>query len=85
MSYAPFDALLTLLGALMHHGGIGTTAQALAAGLPQAVLPFTHHQFDNATRLVKRGVALRLTARNPVRQWAETLDRLPQPASGTQS
>ncbi len=76
VSYAPFDALLPRLAALVHHGGIGTTAQALAAGLPQAVLPFAHDQFDNATRLVKRGVALRLTARSPVRQWETTLGRL---------
>ena len=76
VSYAPFDALLPRMAALVHHGGIGTTAQALAAGLPQAVLPFAHDQFDNATRLAKRGVALRLTARSSVRQWAVTLDRL---------
>ena len=76
VSYAPFDALLPRLAALVHHGGIGTTAQALAAGLPQAVLPFAHDQFDNAARLVKRGVALRLAARSSVRQWADTLARL---------
>ena len=76
VSYAPFDALLPRLAALVHHGGIGTTAQALAAGLPQAVLPFAHDQFDNATRLVERGVALRLTARSSVRQWTDTLARL---------
>ena len=76
VSYAPFDALLPRLAALVHHGGIGTTAQTLADGLPQAVLPFAHDQFDNATRLVKRGVALRLTARSSVRQWTDTLERL---------
>ena len=81
VSYAPFDALLPRLAALVHHGGIGTTAQALAAGLPQAVLPFAHDQFDNATRLVKRGVGLRLTARSSVRQWAQTLERLRNDAS----
>ena len=81
VSYAPFDALLPRLAALVHHGGIGTTAQALAAGLPQAVLPFAHDQFDNATRLVKCGVALRLTARSSVRQWTDSLDRLQNDAS----
>ena len=81
VSYAPFDALLPRLAALVHHGGIGTTAQALAAGLPQAVLPFAHDQFDNATRLVKRGVGLRLTARSSVRQWARALERLRNDAS----
>ena len=81
VSYAPFDALLPRLAALVHHGGIGTTAQALAAGLPQAVLPFAHDQFDNATRLLKHGVALRLAARSSVRQWTNTLARLRNDAS----
>ncbi len=76
VSYAPFDALLPRLAALVHHGGIGTTAQALASGLPQGVVPFAHDQFDNAARLVKRGVGLRLSARSSVRRWAATLDRL---------
>jgi rhamnosyltransferase subunit B len=81
VSYAPFDALLPRLAALVHHGGIGTTAQALAAGLPQGVAPFAHDQFDNAARLVKRGVALRLSARSPVRKWTDTLARLTNDAS----
>jgi len=81
VSYVPFDALLPRLAALVHHGGIGTTAQALAAGLPQAVLPFAHDQFDNAARLVRRGVALRLASRSPARQWADTLARLQKDAS----
>lgn len=76
VSYAPFDALLPRLAALVHHGGIGTTAQALAAGLPQAVQPYAHDQFDNAARLVRRGVALRLTTRSSARQWTDTLARL---------
>ena len=76
VGYAPFDTLLPRLAALVHHGGIGTTAQALAAGLPQAVLPFAHDQFDNATRLVRRGVALRLRSRDSVRRWGAVLERL---------
>ncbi len=76
VSYAPFDALLPRLAALVHHGGIGTTAQALAAGLPQAVLPFAHDQFDNAMRVGRCGVGRRLTTRSSVPQWADTLDRL---------
>ena len=55
--YAPFSALLPRAAALVHHGGIGTCAQALAAGLPQLVLPMGFDQPDNATRLVRLGVA----------------------------
>jgi rhamnosyltransferase subunit B len=35
VSYAPFDLLLPRLRALVHHGGIGTLAQGLIAGVPQ--------------------------------------------------
>ena len=76
ISYAPFDLLLPRLAALVHHGGIGTTAQALAAGVPQGLVPFAHDQFDNATRLVKRGVGLRLSARGATGRWAPEIDRL---------
>jgi UDP:flavonoid glycosyltransferase YjiC (YdhE family) len=38
---------------VVHHGGVGTTAQALAAGIPQLILPMAWDQPDNARR-VKR-------------------------------
>jgi UDP:flavonoid glycosyltransferase YjiC (YdhE family) len=41
----------------MHHGGVGTLAQALAAGVPQLVVPHGWDQFDNAVRLRRLGVA----------------------------
>ena len=56
VDYAPFSALLPRIGALVHHGGIGTCAQALAAGCPQLVMPMTFDQPDNAARLVRLGV-----------------------------
>ncbi|MDE0625329.1 MAG: glycosyltransferase [Bryobacterales bacterium] len=55
-AYAPFSAVLPRCGALVHHGGIGTAAQALAAGLPQLVMPMTFDQPDNAVRLERLGV-----------------------------
>jgi rhamnosyltransferase subunit B len=36
------------LGAVIHHGGINTTALALRAGVPQLVLPAGHDRPDNA-------------------------------------
>ena len=54
--YAPFSELLPRCAALVHHGGIGTTAQALAAGVPQLVMPLSHDQPDNAERVAKLGV-----------------------------
>lgn len=54
--YAPFARLLPHAAALVHHGGIGTTAQALGAGVPQLVMPMAHDQFDNADRVRRLGV-----------------------------
>ena len=57
VNYAPFSELLPRCAALVHHGGIGTASQALAAGIPQLVTPMAHDQFDNAERLERLGVA----------------------------
>jgi rhamnosyltransferase subunit B len=54
--YAPFSELLPYCAALVHHGGIGTTAQAMAAGVPQLIQPMSHDQPDNAERVKKLGV-----------------------------
>lgn len=54
--YVPLKALLPHVAALVHHGGIGTTAEALRAGTPQLVVPLAHDQFDNAARVVALGV-----------------------------
>lgn len=55
--YLPFSQVLPRCAAIVHHGGMGTTAQALACGLPQVVLPQAHDQFDNAYRLQRLGVS----------------------------
>lgn len=55
-AHLPFDVLLPQVAVLVHHGGIGTTAAALAAGIPQLVIPFAFDQFDNAARVVRLGV-----------------------------
>jgi rhamnosyltransferase subunit B len=53
--YAPFSRLLPRCAAFVHHAGIGSTAQALAAGVPQLLTPFTHDQPDNSARVVRLG------------------------------
>lgn len=70
--YAPFDVLLPRAAAFVHHGGIGSTSQGLAAGVPQVIRPLAHDQFDNAERVrglgaggelaVKRFTGARLAA-----------------------
>jgi UDP:flavonoid glycosyltransferase YjiC (YdhE family) len=62
-AFAPFRQLLPLCAAVVHHGGIGTTAAALAAGTPQVVLPLAWDQPDNARRLQGLGVGIRLGPR----------------------
>lgn len=52
-SYVPFRSLLPRCRGIAHHGGIGTTSQSLAAGIPQLILPMAFDQFDNA-RWVER-------------------------------
>jgi UDP:flavonoid glycosyltransferase YjiC (YdhE family) len=54
-AFAPFRELFPHCGAVVHHGGVGTTAQALAAGTPQLVLPLAFDQLDNATRVRRLG------------------------------
>lgn len=63
VSYAPFSQLLPRCAAIVHHAGIGTSAQALRAGLSQLVVPFAHDQHDNAARLVRLGVARKIEPR----------------------
>lgn len=62
LAYASFRMLLPQAAAVVHHGGIGTTAEALRAGVPQLVLPFAHDQFDNALRVRALGVGDALPA-----------------------
>ncbi len=62
-SYVPFKALLPRAAAFVHHGGIGTTSQALLAGVPQLVRPMGFDQFDNARRVLSLGVARQMLPR----------------------
>jgi rhamnosyltransferase subunit B len=56
VDYAPFSTLLPRCSTLVHHGGIGTTSQALRAGVPQLIMPLSHDQPDNAARIRRLGV-----------------------------
>ena len=56
-AHAPFGELLPRAKAIVHHGGIGTAAQALRAGIAQVVVPLAYDQPDNAARLKRLGVA----------------------------
>jgi rhamnosyltransferase subunit B len=62
--YASHAALLPRSRAFVHHGGIGTTFEAVAAGVPQLVVPRAADQIDNAHRLARLGVAASLPPRH---------------------
>lgn len=73
----PFNGLLPRVNAVIHHGGIGTLAQAIAAGVPQLILGAGFDRPDNAIRAEKLGIARYL----PSIYWqanviAHTLQRL---------
>jgi rhamnosyltransferase subunit B len=55
--YAAHSEVFPRASAIVHQGGIGTTAQAMRSGRPALVVPFAHDQFDNAARVRKLGVA----------------------------
>lgn len=54
--FHPLGDLLSTARAIVHHGGIGTTAQALAHGIPQWIFPHAYDQFDNGSRIRRLGV-----------------------------
>lgn len=60
--WIPLTAALPHCAVIVHHGGAGTCLAALAAGIPQVILPQGADQFLNADSLATRGCALRATA-----------------------
>lgn len=77
LAQAPFTLLLPRLAALVHHGGIGTTAEAFRAGIPQLITPYAFDQFDNALRAERLGVAeVVLARRMTARRLHDRLVRL---------
>ncbi|WP_198148797.1 glycosyltransferase [Luteibacter yeojuensis] len=63
IDYAPHGALFARACAVVHHGGIGTTHEALRAGKPSLVVPHGFDQPDNAARVARLGVGAVLPAR----------------------
>jgi UDP:flavonoid glycosyltransferase YjiC (YdhE family) len=61
---APYTDLVPRAAAIVHQGGIGTTAQALRAGRPMLVMPYGFDQPDNAARVMRLGVARTINRRH---------------------
>jgi rhamnosyltransferase subunit B len=56
--YAAYSSVFPRSACVVHQGGVGTTAQAMRAGVPQLVMPYAFDQPDNAARMVRLGVGL---------------------------
>lgn len=58
LSYVDFSYLLPRCELFIHHGGIGSSAAGVAAGIPQFLRVMNFDQPDNAWRLQRLGVSL---------------------------
>ena len=75
--YVPFSRVLPRCAAIIYHGGIGTCAQALHAGIPQLVQPMAHDQLDTLSRIRELGVGDGVMPRNfKEKPLAAALERL---------
>lgn len=60
LPFAPFSQVYPRCAVVIHHGGIGTTAQALRAGTPQLVVPWAVDQFWTGAQVRRIGAGLTL-------------------------
>ena len=76
-SYIPFSEVLPRAAAMVYHGGIGTCAQTLQAGIPHLVQPMAHDQLDTLSRVKDLGVGDGLNPRQfTAKRITEKLDKL---------
>lgn len=68
---APHDLLFAASKGVIYHGGVGTMAAALCAGIPQLIIPFSVDQPFWANRLNKLGYAIK-----PLREKTLTVAEL---------
>ncbi|MCJ8314070.1 MAG: glycosyltransferase [Saccharospirillaceae bacterium] len=58
IDYIDFNHVLPKCSAIIHHGGVGTMAQAIQAGIPQIIRPLLFDQPDNGMRIQKLGLGV---------------------------
>jgi len=72
--FVDLSSLLPRCAALVHHGGIGSTAQAIRAGIPQMVIPRGFDQPDNALRVAQLGLGGAVLGQHfSAAEWARLL------------
>jgi rhamnosyltransferase subunit B len=57
INYVPHSQIFPHACAIVHQGGVGTTAQALRAGVPTLIMPYSYDQPDNAARVERLGTS----------------------------
>lgn len=70
---APHTWLFSRMAAVVHHGGAGTTAAGLYAGVPTVIVPFAFDQFFWGARIKSLGLGP-----DPIPQKKLTADQLAQ-------
>ena len=60
---APHSWLFPQMAAVIHHGGAGTTAAGLRAGVPSIIIPYSNDQFAWGRRVYELGVGSKPIAR----------------------
>lgn len=71
--YVPFSAVFRAASGAVHHGGAGTLLTALAAGIPQLVVPGTGDRTVNAELVARRGAGLAVPATHITARHLERL------------
>ena len=61
--YAPHSQIFPKASIIIHHGGVGTTGQAMRAGKPQLIVPHLGDQWDNGDRIKSLGIGDVLVAK----------------------
>lgn len=55
-TYAPLSRVLPKASVIVHHGGMGTLAEASKAGVPQLIVPYAYDHFENARIITELGI-----------------------------
>jgi UDP:flavonoid glycosyltransferase YjiC (YdhE family) len=77
LPFAPFSAIYPRCAAIIHHGGIGTTAQGLRAGTPELIVPWGVDQFYAGAQVEAIGAGRWLQRKHyTVERAAPLLDEL---------
>lgn len=64
IDYVDYGSVIPRVDLVVHHGGIGTCAQSISAGVPQVIRPLAYDQPDNGWRIAKLGLGGLVTSPN---------------------